>query len=163
LATTVAAQSGHVVLAYDGSPATEDAMREAAEALSPRRAVVVVVWKRGIGLETVVVPEFTGDLPPADLDVRTAAEFDDAMSERARRLAERGASVACEAGFEAEGLAVADVVDVTVAETLLDVARTRGAPAIVLGSHRHASLGATTRDVIRHSTCPVLVCHGARA
>src|SRR4051794_29525178 len=138
-------------------------MREAAEALSPRRAVVVVVWKRGIGLEAVVVPEFTGDLPPADLDVRTAAEFDDAMSERARRLAERGASVACEAGFEAEGLAVADVVDGRVAETLLDVAGPGGAPAMVLGPPRHASLGATTRDVIRHSTCPVLVCHGARA
>ena len=160
----MASHPGPALLAYDGSPATEDAMREAADVLCAPRAVVVVVWKTGLGLETVVVPEFTGELPPARLDVRTAAEVDEAISLRARRLAERGAAIAREAGFEAEGLAVAESVDVPVAETLLDVARSRDAQVIVLGSNGHAPvLGRTTRDVIRHATCPVVVRHGATA
>jgi nucleotide-binding universal stress UspA family protein len=152
----MASHSGPTVIAYDGSPATEVAIAEAADMLSRKRAVVVVVWKQGIGLEAVVVPALNADLPPAELDVRTASEFDEAMSERARQLAEHGAAVAREAGFDADALAVADSVDVTVAETLIDVARSRDAPAIVLGSHGRV-LGSTTRDVIRHASCPVVI------
>jgi nucleotide-binding universal stress UspA family protein len=162
LASRVAADSSLAVIAYDGSPGVEHALHAAAGVLAPTRAVVVVVWKQGIGVETVVVPEFTGDLPPAQLDVRTGAEVDQAMQERARQLAERGAALAREAGFDARGLAVADVVDVTVAETLLDVARSQDAAAIVLGSHGHGPvLGATTRDVIRRAGCPVVVLRAA--
>jgi nucleotide-binding universal stress UspA family protein len=161
----MAAHSGPVVLAYDGQASTEVAITEAAEVLAERRAVVVVIWKQGIGLESVLVPAMSGgDLPPAELDVRTASEFDEAMSGRARQLAEHGATIAREAGFDAEGLTVADSVDVTVAETLLDVARSHDAPAIVLGSHGHGPVvGSTTRDVLRHASCPVLVRRGARA
>ena len=154
----MATHAGPAVIAYDGSPAAETAMREAGEVLAPKRAVVLVVYKAGIGIETVVVPEFSGDLPPAKLDVRTAEEVDQAMSERARQLAEAGAELAREAGFEAEGLAVADELDVPVSETILDVARARDAPAIVLGSHGHGPvLGSTSRDVIKGSACPVVV------
>jgi nucleotide-binding universal stress UspA family protein len=156
----MASHSGPTVIAYDGSPATEAAIAEAADMLSRKRAVVVVVWKEGIGLETVVVPALNGEVPPSELDVRTASEFDEAMSERARRLAEHGAGIAREAGFDADALAVADAVDVTVAETLVDVARSRDAPAIVLGSDGPV-LGATTRDVIRRASCPIVIRHGA--
>jgi nucleotide-binding universal stress UspA family protein len=154
----MATHAGPTVIAYDGSPASQTAIREAAEVLAPKRAVVLVVYKEGIGVETVVVPEFSGDLPPAKLDLRTAEEVDREMSERARQLAEAGAELAREAGFEAEGLAVAESLDVPVAETILDVAESRDAPAIVLGSHGHGPvLGSTSRDVIRRATCPVVV------
>jgi nucleotide-binding universal stress UspA family protein len=136
-------------------------MRDAATVLALRQAVVVVVWKQGIGRELVVAAEFSGELPPAELDVRTASEVDAEMGERARQLAERGAAVAREAGFDAEGLAVADELEVTVAETLLDVANSRDASAIVLGSHGHAGVvGTTTRDVIRRANRPVVVLSG---
>jgi nucleotide-binding universal stress UspA family protein len=151
--------AGPVAIAYDGSPYAGQAMREAAELLSERHALVVTVWKQGIGVATVdEIADVDDDLPPGELDVRTAAELDEEMAGRARRLAEHGAALARAAGFEATSLVVAEEVDVPVAETLLDVARQRDARAVVLGSHGHNGvLGRTSRDVIRGARCPVIV------
>jgi nucleotide-binding universal stress UspA family protein len=146
---------GPVVVAYDGSPASEIALIETAALLAPREAVIVTVWKEGIGLRAIEPPEH---LPPAPLDVRMAGEVDQAMAERAQRLAEHGAGLAREAGLDAVGLAVAEEVDVAVSETVVDVAERRGAAAIAVGSHGHGgAVGAISRDVIRHARCPVLV------
>jgi nucleotide-binding universal stress UspA family protein len=151
-------RAGPVVIAYDGSADAEDALREAAELVTPRRALVVVVAKTGVGFDAVESPSASRHLPPATLDIRTAADFDQELYERARRLAERGAAVARQAGLEAEGLAVADAVDVSVAETLVDVARERDAPAMVVGAHAHGGfLGPITREVVRRAPCPVFV------
>jgi nucleotide-binding universal stress UspA family protein len=59
-------------------------------------------------------------------------------------------------------MAVADEVDVPVAETLVNVARERDAAAMVVGAHGHGRLsetllGSTSRDVIRRAPCPVVV------
>jgi nucleotide-binding universal stress UspA family protein len=153
--SSLPAPDGPVVVAYDGSPAAELALIEAAELLAPRKAVVVTVWKQGIGLRAIDPPEY---LPPAELDVRMAGDFDGAMVERAQRLAEHGAALAREAGFDAAPLAVAEDVDVPVSDTVVDVAKRRRAAAIAVGSHRHGgAIGAISRDVIRHACCPVLV------
>jgi nucleotide-binding universal stress UspA family protein len=150
--------AGPIVIAYDGSPASEQAVRDAAPHVAERRALVVVVWKAGIGLEAVLPDALNADLPPARLDVRTADEVDREMAERAQALAQNGASLAREAGFEADGLAVADDVDTPLAETLTDVAAERDARAVVVGTHDHGGiLGPITRDVIRRARCPVLV------
>lgn len=155
-------RAGPVLIAYDGSPASEHALRAAGELLAPRPAVVVVVHKEGIAWELVELPASTIGLPPATIDVRTALEAEEAMRERAQRLARRGAALARDAGFDAEGLVVAEEVDVTVAETLVKVAGERDARAVVVGAHGHGRLseivlGSTSRDVIRHAPCPVLV------
>jgi nucleotide-binding universal stress UspA family protein len=155
-----AAANGPVVIAYDGSAASEVALREAGALLVPRRAVVVVVWKEGMALRLLDRPEH---LPLAPLDVRTAGEVESTMANRARQLAEHGAELAREAGLEAEGLAVAEEVEVPVPDTIVDVAERRGAAAIAVGTHGHGgAIGPISRDVIRHARCPVLVRGPAR-
>jgi nucleotide-binding universal stress UspA family protein len=156
-------RSGPIVIGFDGSAASEHALREAARLLAPRPALVVVVWEAGAAFEMMEVPTTSIGVPPAPIDVRTAAEVDRALYERAQRLAEHGATLAREAGFEAEGLAVAD--DVTVADTLVSLAQERDAQAVVVGAHGHrrlreALLGSTSQGVIRHAECPVLVVRG---
>jgi nucleotide-binding universal stress UspA family protein len=153
--------SGPVVIGYDGSQASLHAVREAGALLTGRPALVVVVWQQGIAFELQELPTVSG-LPPASIDVRTALEIEDALYERSQRLAEQGAHVAREAGFEAEPLVVADDVEVTIAQTLVNVARERDAQAIVVGAHGQGRmseilLGSTSRDVIRRALCPVVV------
>ena len=154
--------SGPIVIAYDGSAAAQHAVREAGSLLAGKPALVVVVWKQALGFELLELPTATLGLPPAPIDMRTALEIDEAMQQRARQLAQRGADLARDAGFEAEGLAVADEPDVPVSATLVEVARERDAQAIAIGAHGHGRLadvilGSTTRDVVRQAPCPVLV------
>ncbi|MCW2953519.1 MAG: hypothetical protein JWQ48_2689 [Conexibacter sp.] len=156
-------RSGPVLIGYDGSDPAQQAIREAGALLHGRRAVVITVWKTGLGLELVQLPPIGQGLPPAMLDVRTALDVDRQMAEHARRLAQDGARMAAEAGFaEPEGLAVADDVDTPVAETIANVARERDAQVVVVGGHgygrvREVLIGTITRDVIRRAPCPVLV------
>jgi nucleotide-binding universal stress UspA family protein len=156
-------RSGPVLIAFDGSAASEHALREAAELLGKRPALVVSVWKEGAGFEAVELPAASSiGLPPAPIDVRAALEIEEELQERAQRLAQHGAELARQAGMDAEGLAVADEAEVTIAETIVDVAEQRDAAAIVMGAHGHSRLaevllGSTTRDVVRRATCPVVV------
>jgi nucleotide-binding universal stress UspA family protein len=155
------AHSGPVVIAYDGTESGDLAIRESGELLAGRPAIVLVVWKEGLGFELVANPAVEG-LPPAPIDVRTAVEIDQANAERAQRAAQHGAELAREAGFDAEAQAVADDVDTPVAETITDFARERDAQAVVVGAHGHGGLsevvlGSTSRDVVRHAPCPVVV------
>lgn len=152
--------SGPVVVGYDGSESSERALRDAAALLKPRRALVVVVWKEDIALRAIDPPEH---LPPAALDIRTAQEVEQSMAERAQRLAQHGAEIAREGGLDAEGLAIAEEVSVTIAEVLVDIAERRDAAAIVVGGHGHGgTIGPISRDVIRTARRPVLVRGPAR-
>jgi nucleotide-binding universal stress UspA family protein len=154
--------TGPVLIAFDGSPAAENALRETAALLGKRPALVVSVWEEGTGFGSFELPTSTVGLPPAPIDVSTALEIEGEVKERAQRLAQHGAELARQAGMEAEGLAVADDLDVKVAETLANVAEQRGAAAIVVGAHGHGRvtevlMGSTTRDMIRRASCPVIV------
>jgi nucleotide-binding universal stress UspA family protein len=160
--------SGPILIGYDGSPAADHAVREAGALLGKRPALVVSVWQEGAGFEAVELPTPTLDVPLAPIDIRTAIEIEESLKERARRLAQHGAELARQAGLDAEGLAVADEADVTIAETLVDVAKGRDAAAIVVGAHGHsrlgeALLGSTSHDVIRRAECPVVVARAPEA
>jgi nucleotide-binding universal stress UspA family protein len=151
-----AVPSGPILIGYDGSPAADHALREAAALLGPRSALVVVVWEAGASYATLEGPE----IPAAPIDLRTAALADQALYEGARQMANSGARLAAEVGFEAESLTVAD--EVTVGKTLVQLAHERDAQAIVVGAHGHSRLeklfiGSTSRHVVEHAPCPVLV------
>lgn len=129
--------SGPVIIGFDGTPVAERAVHEAAGLLAPRRALVVVVWEAG-AFDLAAIPASVLDSPVAPLDLRTAYEVDRSMFEEAQRTAQWGALLATEAGLEAEGLAVAD--DVTVADTLVRLAKELDSEAMVVGSHRRGRL-----------------------
>ena len=78
---------GPLLIAYDGTPPSERAIRDAAELLGHRQALVTVVWKAGLAFELLEPPGATLNLPPAPIDIRTALEIDEQTSEAARRMA----------------------------------------------------------------------------
>jgi nucleotide-binding universal stress UspA family protein len=150
---------GPLIIAFDGTPAAERAIRDAAALLGRRRAVVAVVWKAGLAFELRERPTATVGLPPAPIDVRTAAEIDERNYESARNLARQGAGLARELGLEADPLVVAEDPETPIAETIVSLAKERDAQAVVVGPHRHGPvlLGGVSRDVVRHAPCPVVV------
>lgn len=153
--------SGPVIVSFDGTPASERALREAAALLAPRPALVVVVWEAGRAFEAATLPVKALEMPPAALDVRAAFEAETAAYQAAQRLAEQGAALARQAGLQADGLAVAD--DVTVADRLVRLARELDGQAAVIGAAGHRepgklALASTLKGLLRRAPCPVLVC-----
>jgi nucleotide-binding universal stress UspA family protein len=149
---------GPIVIAYDATPASERALREAAALLTGRPAQVLVVWKAGLAFELIALPASSIGLPPAPLDIRAAMAAEEAVYEGARRAAEQAAQLARELGLDAAWLVVADEPEVPVDETIVAVARERDAAAVVVGAHAHGGiLGSVSRGVIRSAPCPVVV------
>jgi nucleotide-binding universal stress UspA family protein len=149
-----------VIIGFDGTPASERALREAAALLAPRPAIVVVVWEAGRAFELATLPIRGFEPPPTVVDIRVGFELDQAMYEAAQRTAQHGEALARDAGLDARSMVVAD--EVTVADTLIRLAREFDSPAIVVGAHGHRALaelllGSTSQDVIRRAHCPVMV------
>jgi nucleotide-binding universal stress UspA family protein len=162
-----ATRHGLVLIAYDGSPAADHALREAGALLGGRPALVLVVWKTGLGFELIQTPPGSLGMRPAVLDVSRALEVDRALAEHAQRIAQHGAALAREAGFDAEGLAVADAPAVPVAGTIVRLAGERDAQAVVLGAHgkgrvTEVLLGSTSREVVRRAEWPVVIVRDER-
>ena len=96
-------------------------------------------------------------LPP---DPATIQAVDRLGREHASTVAADGAEFARSLGLVVEPQAVPDEVDV--ADTLIDIARERGAAVVVVGSHgisglRKRLLGSVSRKLIEHCDRPVLV------
>jgi uncharacterized protein (DUF2267 family) len=72
---------GPLIIAFDGTPAAERAIRDAAALLGRRRAVVAVVWKAGLAFELMELPTATIGLPPALGERLSGGEVDDLVRE----------------------------------------------------------------------------------
>jgi nucleotide-binding universal stress UspA family protein len=150
-----------IVIGFDGSESSQRAIREAGALLGTRHALVVTVWEPGLAYAASGPSSL--DLPAAPVDVTTATEIDNALDQRAHRLADEGAALARESGFvSAEPVVVPD--ESNVAETIVALARERDAQAIVVGSRGLSGLkarlaGSTSRHVLQHADRPVVVIH----
>jgi nucleotide-binding universal stress UspA family protein len=155
----MAGPTAPVLIGYDGSEVARAAVRHAAELFAGRPAVLATVWEPGLAAIPVGLPGTigAGGLP---LDMETVEAVDRGQREHASTVAGDGAEFARSLGLVAEPQAVPDEVDV--AETLLGIARERGAAVVVVGSHgisglRPRLLGSVSRKVVEHCDQPVLV------
>jgi len=148
---TPTASTGPVLFAYDGSDLAQLAITEAGRQLaSGRDALVVCVWQPAdVGFEPTGALHF--DANDAG-KVRKAAE----------ETAAHGASLAEQAGFKAQSVAIEAA---PTWKGIIGVAEDRGAGIIVLGSHRRSGLvghllGSVTAAVAAHSaSSSVLIVH----
>ena len=150
-----------VLIAYDGSPAARQAVADAADILRSRRAVVVTVWEAGLAYVGSAMPSDGMMMGPA-IDPAVALGVDREVHRRAEHISADGAALAKSLGFDAEPLAVSD--DRNIAETILNVARSRNVAAIVVGSRGLGGLrarleGSTSKNLLKHAHVPVIVVH----
>jgi nucleotide-binding universal stress UspA family protein len=154
----VARQDAPVVIAYDGSEVSRAAVRQAAEVFPERPAVVVTVWEPGLAAVAVGQPDTLGmSIAP---DPATLQAVDRVQHEHASTVASQGAELPRSLGLAAEPQAVAE--EVNVAQTVIEIARNRGAAVVVVGSHgisglRSRLLGSVARKLIESCDRPVLV------
>ena len=151
-------EAAPVLIAYDGSEVSRAAVRRAAELFAGRPAVLATVWEPGLAAMPVGLSDSIGmgSLPP---DPVTVEALDRLHREHASAVADEGAEFARSVGLAAEAEAVPDELDV--ADTLIGIARERGAAVVVVGSHgiglRARLLGSVSRKLIEHCDRPVLV------
>jgi nucleotide-binding universal stress UspA family protein len=146
----VAAPSGPVLFAYDGSGLAALAIGRAAEELAARRdAIVLCVWQ----------PVDVGFVPTSK------RHFDADQASEVRRAAEEtaahGASLAEKAGFRAQALAVEAA---PTWKGIIETAAEHHATLIVIGAHRRTGLvghltGSVAAAVVTHAPSSVLVVH----
>ncbi len=147
-----------VVIGFDGSDSSQQAVRSARALLTCTTALIVTVWEPALATLPITGEGVVGiDMP---LDPQSAELLDEASTERSQQVAAQGVSIAREVGFAAEALVMAD--EMTIAETLAQLASERDAAAIVVGSHGHGALhtrvlGTTSTKLLAHAACPVVV------
>jgi nucleotide-binding universal stress UspA family protein len=154
---------GPTLIAFDGSAAARQAVAAAAALLKPRVTLVLTVWEAALAQAVAPPPDIA--MTPA-VDPSTMLIVDEALRGHAERVATEGAELARSLGLDAEPLAIADVRDI--ARTIVEVAREHKAATIVVGSRGLSGLrarfdGSTSKGVVKHAPCPVVVVHDAGA
>jgi nucleotide-binding universal stress UspA family protein len=150
-----------VLIAYDGSDAARYALSQAAPILTSSPVLVVTVWEAGLAYVTTAPPA-DGLMMAPMIDADIAQDMDREVHAEAERVARDGAEFASSLGLDAAPLAVADEGDVP--RTLLSLAKNRNAAAIVVGSRGLGGIrarleGSTSKALLKHASCPVVVVH----
>ena len=148
-----------VVTAFDGSPESVAAVREAAALVGHRPLLVLTVWEPNLAMAMVTTPDVMGtpySLPnPEDVEA-----VDNIREEHASAVAQSGVELARSLGATAEALVVGDGLNV--ADTVAAIAKERDAAAIVVGSRglgavKAKLMGSTSRRLLHDSPRPILV------
>jgi nucleotide-binding universal stress UspA family protein len=146
---------GPLIIGYDGSSESREAVSQAGRLLSAREALVETVWRpyapvAGAGTAGAPVPVIT----------RAAEQIDQEIAVGARRTAEEGTRLAAAEGLEArpEPAQAAG----TVWRTLIQSAREHHAAALVVGSRGRSAmgsalLGSVSTGLVHHAPVPILV------
>lgn len=150
-----------ILIAYDGSRAAREAVVAASNIVVSARLLVVTVWEAGLAYASPAVPAEGIVMSPV-VEPSVALEVDRGAHADAERVAREGAELARSLGLDARPLAVPD--EGTVARTLLAAGREHEAAAIVVGSRglggvRARLEGSTSKSVLKHADCPVIVVH----
>jgi nucleotide-binding universal stress UspA family protein len=144
-----------VLISYDGSDFAKAAIEEAARQLGPAREAIVL---------TVTEPldsiPFLG-IGGAGVDREAVDTLVGETQTGARQVAEEGARLAREAGFDAGAVVETGV---PIWRRVVEVAEERDAGLIALGSHGRAGLsyvllGSVATAVAQHSKRSVLIAH----
>jgi nucleotide-binding universal stress UspA family protein len=154
------AEISPIVIAYDGSPPSRAAVHAAGRLFAPAPAIVLTVWEPGLA-EMMLMPDATGmgsTMLPFDPSV--TREVEQASQKHAQSIAEEGATLAREAGLDAQPLAVEDLTDPP--DAIVAAAEEHDARAIVIGSRglgglKSKLLGSTSKGVLRRAASPVVV------
>jgi len=151
-----------VIAAYDGSPAARQTIIAAAKILGSCRILVATVWEEGLAYERAPISPDGITISPVEPAV--ALELDHAMHEQADQVSQEGTALARSVGLDAQPIALPD--EGNVARTILTLARERQAAAIMVGSRGLGSIrarleGSTSKGLLQHASCPVIVMHEA--
>jgi len=152
---------GPLVIGYDRSDASRDAIADAAALFAGRRALVVHAWSSPV--RRSVAGSWLLSTPVDEVQ-QLAASLDEMYGGDAEELAAEGAALARQAGLDAEPLAAES--DRGVWRTIAALADERDAAAIAVGSRgrgamKAAVLGSVSSGLVRDARRPVLVTRGA--
>ncbi len=148
---------GPVLIAYDGSPAADEAIAAVGRLLSGKPALVVHAWESP--LRHSVSGRALSGAPVAELR-QVSGDFETWLRETAQATVEDGAGLARNAGLEASGEAVES--SSTAWRVLTATAETHDATVIVAGSQGHGRvasvlLGSVSAGLVHHAERPVLI------
>jgi nucleotide-binding universal stress UspA family protein len=152
-------QEQPVVVAYDGSPASQAAVRAAATLLPGRRLIVVTIWEPGLAMMLSPPTDSISGMPYAAPSPETIATTDRLQRDHAEETASAAVEIARGLGATADAHPVAE--DVDAGETIAAAAEQHDAAAVVVGSRGLGRvkrlMGSTSQGVLRHTQRPVLV------
>ena len=153
-----------ILIAYDGSPTADVAVRVAATLFPDGEATVLAVHEPTVGPATTT--RVGGGLMSPELVARALAELAREHQAAAQTTADAGGRLAEDAGMRIEATVVAG--DRRPWDAILTEAGRRGVDVVVCGSRGRGAvarfvLGSTSAGVLHHSDRPVLVVPEAQA
>ena len=148
---------GPALIAYDGSPAANEAIAAAGRLLPGRTVLVVHAWESP--LRHSVSGRALSGAPLAEMRAVTD-DFETWLRDEAEATVEDGVGLARKAGLEASGEAVESRSSAW--RVLTATAETRDAAVIVAGSQGHGRvasvlLGSVSAGLVHHAERPVLI------